>query len=349
MLAVQAQNAAAARWALGVRTRGAALSDVEARLLDGSLIRTWPMRGTHHLMAADDVSWLTRLCAPRARSGIEQRREALGLTLADVMRAGEVIVAQTREPGQLPDEVAATAVTLPPGTGRAEGAVALTRDGVRGVLAVVGIDADGNRGAHMLRFLCEERVLVQGPPVGGKETFTAFEAWVPGGSAARETGPEGEEAVRELVVRHVTARGPVTEADIAWWSGLPMGAVRRGVADADDLLVRVEVSGVDCVMATKAAAGGARPPRNARLLPAFDEYLMGYRDRSLVLTPEHADAVGPTKNGLVAAMVLAGGNIVGTWTSTKRASGPSVKVDDWVGGPPGLDKAIDEYRRFATT
>ncbi|MFC3850365.1 winged helix DNA-binding domain-containing protein [Corynebacterium hansenii] len=336
MLALQGQNAKAARWAVGMRTRSSKYSDVEAALESGALIRTWPMRGTHHIMAAEDVDWLTRLCAPRAWSGIGKRREALGLTAADVTRSGDLVADAALDPGRLPEEAAEEAVRLP----SSSGAVALTRAGVHALLATIGIDAGENRGSHMLRYLCEARVLVQGPPVNGKETFTAFGAWVPAGA-----GFEGEEAVREVVVRHATARGPVTDADIAWWTGLPVTLVRRGIADAGDELAAVDVEGREHVMAAasaeEAASGSARPPRNARLLPAFDEYLLGYGDRSLVLDPADAEEVGP------GPAVLAGGRIAGMWSAKPRAAGPAVEVREWVDGLPGIGKAVEEYRAFA--
>lgn len=355
MLALQAQNANAARWAVGARVRGATRSAVDAALAEGMIIRTWPMRGTHHLIAAEDVNWLTRLCAGRARVGVEKRREQLGLTLDDVLRSGAIIAENTMEPGLLPEEVAEGAVALPSESNRPEGAVALTRDGVRELLRGAGIDADGNRGTHMMRFLCEERILVQGPPQGTRETFTAYEAWVPGDgdTAARDTGPEGDGALRELVVRHVTGHGPATVADVAWWSGLTMTEVRRGLAAAGDALVHVDVEGTGHLMAAEALeapVGAARPPRNARLLAAFDEYLMGYKDRGLVLDPAHGVSVGPGKGGMVAPTVLAGGRIVGTWSERKRAAGPAVDVAELAetpDGPPGIGKAVDEYRAFA--
>ena len=157
MLAMQAQNAKAARWAVGIRTKGAKYSHVQAALESGELIRTWPMRGTHHIMAAEDVSWLTGLCAHRARSGVEKRRAALGLTLEDVLRAGTALADATTDPDQLPEHIAEKAV---PFVGPRGAAVALTREGVRDLWATVGIDSLSSRGSHMLRFLCEERVLV---------------------------------------------------------------------------------------------------------------------------------------------------------------------------------------------
>ena len=323
MLAMQAQNAKAARWAVGIRTKNSKYSDVQAALESGALIRTWPMRGTHHIMAAEDVSWLTGLCAPRARSGVEKRREALGLTLDDVLRAGSALVEATTDPDRLPEHVAEMAV---PFVGPRGAAVALTRDGVRAFWETVGIDSSSSRGSHMLRFLCEERVLVQGPPVGAADTFTAFEAWVP---ADTDDDAETDELLRRLVVTHLRGRGPAQASDIAWWSGHTRAAIARGVAAAGDAVAEVSVAGQPHLMLTEAAEEAvanpkARPPRGPIALPAFDEYLMGYGDRTLVLDkdaePELFALIGPTKNGLVNRATMKAGRIVDTWDEDHPAA-----------------------------
>lgn len=314
MLALQAQNAKAGRWAVGIRTKGAAYSDVQAALESGALIRTWPMRGTHHIMGAEDVSWLTGLCAPRARSGVEKRRADLGLTLDDVLRAGTAVAEATTDPETLPEHIAAGAVAF---IGPRGPAVALTRDGVRELWATVGIDSSSNRGSHMLRFLCEERILVQGPPVGVADTFTAFEAWVPGAGAAEGEG-EADELLHRLVLRYLRGRGVAKASDLSWWTGHTRATTARAVEMAGDAVVRVNVAGESYLMLADAAEDAAarpasRPPRGPLLLPAFDEYLLGYGDRSLVMDTDVAAVVGPTKNGLFHRSVLAGGRILGTW------------------------------------
>ena len=239
MLAMQAQNAKAARWAVGIRTKRAKYSDVQAALESGALIRTWPMRGTHHIMAAEDVSWLTGLCSHRARSGVEKRRAALGLTLDDVLRAAAALVEATTDPDRLPEHVAEKAI---PFVGPRGAAVALTRDGVRELWATVGIDSSSSRGSHMLRFLCEERVLVQGPPVGTADTFTAFEAWVPAAEDGADDA-ETDELLRRLVVKHLRGRGPAKVSDIAWWSGHTNATIRRAVAIAGDAVAEASAAG----------------------------------------------------------------------------------------------------------
>lgn len=330
MLAMQAQNAKAARWAVGIRTRGAGYSDVQAALESGALIRTWPMRGTHHIMAAEDVSWLTGLCAPRARSGVAKRREALGLTLDDVLRAGAALVEATTDPDRLPEHIAEKAV---PFVGPRGAAVALTRDGVRAFWESVGIDSSSSRGSHMLRFLCEERVLVQGPPVGTADTFTAFEAWVPESKDGADDA-EADELMRRLVVTHLWGRGPAQASDIAWWSGHTRAAIARGVAAAGDAVVEVSVAGQPHLMLSEAAEEAAanpkaRPPQGPIALPAFDEYLMGYGDRTLVLDPvaepELFALIGPTKNGLVNRATMKAGRIVDTWDEDHPAASDYLK------------------------
>ena len=325
MLAMQAQNAKAARWAVGIRTKSAKYSDVQAALEAGALIRTWPMRGTHHVMAAEDVSWLTGLCSHRARSGVEKRRAALGLTLDDVLRAGAALVEAATDPERLPEHVAEKAV---PFVGPRGAAVALTRDGVRELWATVGIDSSSSRGSHMLRFLCEERVLVQGPPVGTADTFTAFEAWVPAAEGGADEA-ETDELLRRLVVKHLRGRGPAKVSDIAWWSGHTREAIARGVAAAGEAVAEVSAAGERYLMLAEdaeiaAANPKARPPRGPIALPAFDEYLMGYGDRTLVLDaiaePELFALIGPTKNGLVNRATMKAGRIVDTWDDDHPAA-----------------------------
>ena len=290
------------------------------------------MRGTHHIMAAEDVAWLTGLCSHRARSGVEKRRAALGLTLDDVLRAGAALVEATTDPDRLPEHVAEKAI---PFVGPRGAAVALTRDGVRELWSTVGIDSSSSRGSHMLRFLCEERVLVQGSPVGTADTFTAFEAWVPSAEGGADDA-ETDELLRRLVVKHLRGRGPAKVSDIAWWSGHTNATIRRAVAIAGDAVAEASVAGERYLMLADdaeiaAANPKARPPRGPVLLPAFDEYLMGYGDRTLVLDkeaePELFALIGPTINGLVNRATMKAGRIVDTWD------------DD--------HPAASDYRRFA--
>ncbi|HET7036985.1 MAG TPA: crosslink repair DNA glycosylase YcaQ family protein, partial [Thermomicrobiaceae bacterium] len=71
--AIQAQDFIGARWAVGLRLPGGTEADIERALMDGSIVRTWPMRGTLHFVAATDVRWMLRLLTPRVISGSASR------------------------------------------------------------------------------------------------------------------------------------------------------------------------------------------------------------------------------------------------------------------------------------
>lgn len=289
MLAVQAQNYGAARKALSMRSgRGHTTTEVDAALTNGDLIRTWPMRGTHHIMAAADVRWLTELCGKRALGGVEKRREGLGLSLPEVSLISSLIIDTTTDTAAERDG----AVEL--GNGHS----ALTRDGVKTLMTEAGVDPDGGRSSHILRYLCQMMELVQGPG----ETFTAFDNWVP-----ESKSPDAP--MVHLVERHLAARAPATVADIAWWSGQTQTAVKKAVAEA--AVGEVTMNGVEYLVPE-----GWEPAGKATgtlQLPAFDEYLMGYKDRTLAVDPMHTPVVGPTKNGLVAPVVVRDGVVIATW------------------------------------
>ncbi|WP_403025544.1 DNA glycosylase AlkZ-like family protein [Salinibacterium sp. GXW1014] len=147
--------------------------------------------------------------------------------------------------------------------------------------------------------------------------------------------PADPDAALAAVVRgYVSARGPVTEADLAWWTKLPLGVLRRAVASVDDL-VTVSVDGATAWMigeATSAEASGVT------LVPAFDEWILGYADRSLVASPRMLAALVPGNNGVFRPAVLVDGVVVGTWRMP-RDKQPVVDIVENV--PARTRSAID--------
>src|SRR5688500_18369236 len=80
MTAMQAQDLQAALWAVGVRLTGSGVSDVRAAINAGTIVRSWPMRGTLHLVAPEDLRWMLELTADRLTKGIAARHRELGIT-----------------------------------------------------------------------------------------------------------------------------------------------------------------------------------------------------------------------------------------------------------------------------
>lgn len=279
MLASQAQNLPAGVRALGLRAGNPALTEED--LTAAHVVRSWSQRGTHHLLAPEDLRWLTRLCTPRVQKASAKRRGQLGLSDVDVDACRTALM----------DALGASSAPLP----RSEAYRVFTR---------AGIDPEGGRGPHMLRHFGGEGDIVQGPRSSAagrpEDTFVLHDSVV--------TDPrnlDGEDALRELACRYYRSRGPAGVKDLAWWSGLTVRDARAATALALATGTIVEGSTQDgrSVLladwqADVTAAEITRALDTPLDLPAFDEYLLGYAERSDVISDAAASDVGPTKNGL---------------------------------------------------
>jgi hypothetical protein len=118
--------------------------------------------------------------------------------------------------------------------------------------------------------------------------------------------PDRATALAELARRYLCAHGPASAADLATWSGLRLGDARAGL---DAIGSALERAGDLVDLADRPRAPTAPP----RLLPAFDPYLLGWKDRSFAVAAEHARRVHPG-GGIIRATAVARGAAVGTWT-----------------------------------
>jgi hypothetical protein len=280
--AVQAQDYLGALWALGLRTRDATEAGVERAIADRRIVRTWPMRGTLHFVPATDARWMLELLTPRVAAGRRARHRALGLDEAVFTRSKHLLERALR------------------------GGRGLTRDALYRVLEGAGIPAGGQRGIHVLAQLAEDRFLVFAARQGRQQTFALFDEWLP----EARSRPR-DEALGELATRYFTGHGPATIADFTWWTKLTVADARQGLGLAGAKLAREVVAGTEYWRAALSRPV-RRAPHGAVLLPAFDETLVGYRDRSALLDPEYSDRV----HHLLSPTIILEGRVVGTWSRT---------------------------------
>ena len=342
LLALQGQDLPGARWSVGVRAPGATEAAVVVAFAEGRIVRSWPLRGTLHVVAAEDLGWLLALTADRTLASAASRRAALRITAADIERA---------------DLIARDVLA---------GGRALGRRELLAALEAGGVSVQGQRGYHLLWCLALAGTLVLGPPIGREQGFVLLSAWVPGPRRL-----ERDEALGELVTRYVSGHGPVTAADVARWAGLTLADVRRGIAVAGQAITSLTLDGTDHLVAPglldtpaaqqeaagadgagpgEAGAGGAGPRAAVHLLAGFDEYILGYRDRSAALAPRDADLVVPGGNGMFKPTVLVDGEVVGTWTRTVRAREVLLQPTLFPGAaspePADLAAAAERYGAF---
>lgn len=320
MLAMQGQDEPGVRWSVGLRAAGATEADVLAAFDSGEIVRSWPLRGTLHLVAAEDLSWMLSLTAERAIMSAAARRGVLGITLADVERARELAVEAL------------------------EGRAALSRAALLKAIDDRGVSTAGQRGYHLLWYLAQTGTLVLGPTDGRQQGFARLDAWV-----RNPRRLERDEALAELAVRYYRSHGPAGVEDLVRWSGLTVRDVRRGIAASGTALASIEIEGREYIVATEVADAGDRPD-GVRLLPGFDEYVLGYRDRSVVLAPEHSDAIVPGGNGMFKATIVADGEVIGTWGRRVGSRGVTVEAEPFrrlsSSEADALGAAVERYRQF---
>lgn len=263
---MQAQDYYGALWAVGLRIARAVESDVEAALARREIVRSWPLRGTLHFVASEDLRWMLELIAPRVlrRSEGRMRRE-FDLDAPVFRRSRTALTRALRDGGQL------------------------TREGLYAVLEKAGIPTAKSRGLHVIFRLAHEGFLCFGARDGKKQTFALLDDWVGSSRKLR-----GDEALHELALRYFQSHAPATAADFAWWSGLPVTEARR----AREMVSVEERDG--------------EPLYRAYALPAFDEYLVAYKDRSAAIGPRDLRKVNDG-GGMLRPVIVVGGRVAGTW------------------------------------
>ncbi|MFI7645227.1 winged helix DNA-binding domain-containing protein [Micromonospora sp. NPDC049460] len=320
--AMQAQDLASGMWSLGVRLPALNHADVHAALERREALRTWPMRGTVHLVPPRDVRWMLELTGVRSLAAAATRRAQLGLAEADADRAVDVLGAALAGGGRL------------------------TRARCLAALEAAGIGTAGQRGYHLLWYASVRGVTCLAPNVGTEQTFALLDEWAPAPHR-----PDRDEALAILARRYVRGHGPVTDREFAGWTGLTLTDARRGLAAAGDALARVRVDGQEALVdAALPDAPHVPVDDDLLVLPGFDEYLLGYKDRSLMLDAGHRDAIVPGGNGVFQATVVRGGRVVGTW---KRAVGRdrvavTVRPLTPLGAAQraGVERALGRYAAF---
>ncbi|HEX2192240.1 MAG TPA: winged helix DNA-binding domain-containing protein [Acidimicrobiales bacterium] len=286
---IQAQDRRAARLSVWARARHLDAAAVEHALVaERSLVRTWAMRGTLHLMAAQDVRWVLALLGPAFVAATGRRFRELGLDEEACTIAVGVIGKAVATEGPLTRAVLGDRV-------RAGG---------------VDVDPGSQAVAHLVRRAALEGVVCCGPDDEGSETYVGLDDWI--GGRGRH-GPRGEAALAELARRHLRAFGPARPEDFASWSGLPMAQARAAWRLLDGELTEVVAAGRPAWVLAGTLSGAADRDRpQARLLPAFDTYLLGHKGRDLIVENRFSRKVWPG-GGWIHPTVVVDGRVVATW------------------------------------
>lgn len=327
LLAMQAQDFPGVLTSIALRTGGgrrdpdttgrpgAARDAVVAAFDAGEIVTSWPMRGTLHTVPAEDLGWLLTLGTPRVLARAASRRAALGLDDAAFDTARQVAVA---------------ALT---------GGRRLSRDDLTAAWDAAGLTTAGQRGYHLLWHLAQTGTLCLGPLVAGRQTIVLVDEWI---RTPRRLARD--EALGELAVRYFRGHGPATVRDFTRWAQLLAADARTALAVARPHLQRCDVDGVEylrCPQVAERLAAAERQAAGVLLLPGFDEFVLGYRDRHAVLDPAYAPRIVPGGNGVFRPTVVSAGRIVGTWRHTGRGDRRALVAAPFDRFTPTVAAAID--------
>jgi hypothetical protein len=317
MGALQAQDYGQAVWAVGLRTQAPALAAVEQALANQELALTWPMRGTIHLVPAEDAAWMVKLLAPRSLKVEDSRMKQFELDEVTVERAKTAFYEAL------------------------QGGQRLMRAEMMQQLAQAGINPEGQRGYFLLRYLAQQGHICLGPLRGRQQTFALLDEWAP---AARQLSREA--ALEELARRYFCSHGPATVHDFANWTGLTVGDARLGLEAVQAGLMAEKLEDKTYWFAPFPHLELEPPVENLQLLPGFDEYLLGYKDRRAVLEPGLAANIVPGGNGVFKPMVVVNGQIVGTWKRALTRGAMSVSVSFFQAVPVASEAIVAAAERY---
>jgi Winged helix DNA-binding domain len=300
---LQAQLAGAAALGLRVRARGVRRQHLaQALVRERSVVRTWLMRGTLHLVAADDLGWMLALLGPIFAAGRNSRHTQLGLD-RDLKERGVAAIRRVlAEAGPL---------------SRQEIVQQLRNHGIT-------LDSRSQAPIHLIQLAAFEGVLCLGPDRdNGEPTYVLIEDWL----GRLDSIPTGA-APAQLARRYLAAFGPATAEDFATWSGLPIVQARSAMAtagrDLDEVMVEGRAAFLPKGRVRRWRPRGGDPA--VRLLPAFDTYLLGYRSRTLVASPPLRQRL-QRGGGWLHPAVVVNGRAVAAWSLDRAGRQARITIE----------------------
>ena len=285
MGAMQAQDFSMAKWAIGARLLNATDQVIESAINNGEIIRTHLLRPTWHFVSADDIYWMLALRAAPIKASLGSRHKQLGLSEAIIAKS-HTILGNTLQGGKQ-----------------------LTREELLPELTKAGIPIDENRASHLLVRAELDGLVCSGAKKGRKLTYALLEERVP-----KTDLPTRDEALAKLANKYFSSHGPATLADFTWWSGLPVTDATHAL-EMVKMDLKSETSNTQTYWSLKTHSFPPTEVESVHLLPAFDEYIISYKDRRAVL-PNENFSKAVSNNGIFRPIIVINGQVAGIWKRT---------------------------------
>ncbi len=289
LVAVQAQDYPGAKWAVAQRAQGLTDAALDRAFAEGTILRTHLMRPTWHFVTPADIRWMLKLTAPRVHAANAYYYRKFELDDA-IFKRGNNALAKALQGGKQ-----------------------LTREELRGALQQAGVATDGELRMGYLMMRAElDGIVCSGARRGKQFTYALLDERAPQARTFNR-----DEALAALSNRYFTSRGPATVKDFVWWSGLTTADAKAGIEMVRSKLNHEIVDGQTCWFSDNPPAPRDISP-TAYLLSTYDEYLIGYKDRSASGPAEYAEKI--VNGGAFTSTIILNSQIVGAWKRTIKKS-----------------------------
>jgi hypothetical protein len=284
---------------LTFRSRGKRLTaaDIDrARTEERSLLRTWVMRMTIHLIPSDDAGWMLPLFEPKIERWSRSRLEQLGMPAAAVRKAHRAAKRTLQREGPV------------------------TRPQLRERIAAAGVELDTQTGHHVIGLVVTSGLACLGPDRGRTTCLVLREEWL-----GKQPRFDRDKALAELARRYLRAFGPASDRDFAYWSGLTLGEVREGLRAISGELTESRL-GEETLLSLKKQRRRAPPAGQLRMLGAFDTYMLGYKDRGFAVPPDEETFVTEGGGGWIRPVIVEDGRLIGGWRVTRKGGEMQISI-----------------------
>lgn len=314
MGAIQAQDYAMSKWAVGCRLPNSTDKIVQAAIDKGGIIRTHILRPTWHLVSSDDIYWMLQLSGPRVKAFIKPRIKQLEITDELFSKSNGII----------------------------EKALAgnnhLTREELVILIQQAKINTDDLRGLHFLMNAELEGIMCSGITRNKNQTYALL-----GERVAKPASLNRDEALAKLAKTYFQSHGPATLADFTWWSGLTVAETRHALEMVRADFVTEIIDKQNYWMSNSISIEGST--RSAYLLPAFDEFLISYKDRSAAIALDKQSRAF-TKNGIFKPVIVESGQVSGTWKRTIKKDKVIIETDHFKPQSEASRRRIEKAAKF---
>lgn len=293
MGAMHAQDFAMCKWAIGIRMPKLSLAEIENSLRNAEIIRTHVMRPTWHIVSAENIRWMLELTSPYIKSSMKSRWKELGLNEKIVSKCHSIF-----------EKILA-------------GNNHQTREELISQLEKAKIATSDQRAAHLIVNAELDQLICSGITKENKITYALFEERVPSKKPLKK-----EEALYSLASIYFNSHGPATMQDFSWWSGISLTDSKKAMELVKDNCIQTKID--DAVYFQSKTLSIPQFKESLYLLPAYDEFLISYKERKASLLTLH-QKVTITTNGIFKPIIVENGQVTGVWSRTFKKDRVQIK------------------------